>query len=167
MISSEWRRLPPKLQSRLGEYQKVVPVPLAKLANEIGLKVLAATLPAGVSGELRPSQGEFVVKVNRHDSKARQRFTVAHEIAHFLLHRDHIGEGIRDDALYRSMLSDAREAEANRLAADLLMPIAVLKAANEKALRDGESDVTGRLAKEFGVSEAAMKIRLEQLRGLA
>lgn len=167
MFSSEWQRLSPELKSRLHELQKAAPIPLGKLANEMGLKVLSATLPAGVSGELRPDQGKFVVKVNRHDSKARQRFTVAHEIAHFLLHKDHIGDGIRDDALYRSMLSDAREAEANRLAADLLMPMALLKPAYERARQDGAVDFSARLAQEFGVSEAAMKIRLEQLAGSA
>ena len=165
MISTEWRRLSPEIKSKLGELQKNAPVPLGKLANEMGLKVLSATLPAGVSGELRPDQGVYVVKVNRHDSKARQRFTVAHEVAHFLLHKDHIGDGIRDDALYRSTLSDAREAEANRLAADLLMPMALLKPAYERAITDCEGDVAARLAKEFGVSEVAMKLRLEQLRG--
>ena len=57
----------------------------------------------------------------------RRRFTIAHEIAHFLLHRDKIGDQLSDDAMYRSSLSSDDERAANRLAADILMPMGLIQ----------------------------------------
>lgn len=146
----------------VNRYMTEIPVRVSAIAKELGISVLAATLPAGVSGELRPSEGTYVVRVNRHDSKARQRFTVAHEIAHYLLHRDQIGAGITDDVLYRSTLSDAREAEANKLAAEIIMPQSTMdREFREKAGQ--REEVIAQLAEQFQVSEAAMRIRLENL----
>lgn len=110
MGTNELCRVAPSERNVVETHQRQVPVKVSSLAHELGLKILASTLPAGIAGELRPSGGRFVVRVNRHDSKGRQRFTVAHEVAHYLLHREHIGVGITDDVLYRSSLSDAREA---------------------------------------------------------
>ncbi|HCM3005245.1 TPA: ImmA/IrrE family metallo-endopeptidase, partial [Klebsiella pneumoniae] len=96
----------------------------------------------------------------------RQRFTLAHEIAHFLLHRDRIGDGITDDILYRSKLSDFMEVQANRLAADILMPghlleKKLLELTQTVELRDEQK--IERLAEVAGVSTTAIKIRLGKL----
>lgn len=77
-----------------------------------------------------------------------------------MLHRDDIGDGIKDDVLYRSSLSDRREAQANRLAADILMPKGLLESAKEAAEEKGVGDLALYLADEFAVSEAAMRIKL-------
>jgi Zn-dependent peptidase ImmA (M78 family) len=140
-----------------------VPVRLTDIANSLGLSVKAATLPAGISGEIRPDAdhpGSYVIRVNRHDAKRRQRFTVAHEIAHFLLHRDAIGDGIMDDVLYRSNVSNAQEAQANRLAADILVPQSLLTQWLENARVLNISDAVTFLADRFEVSEASMRIKL-------
>ena len=112
-MSSEsyaWRKLNDAYRATILRFQEQTPVDLAGLARHFGLVVKAATLDPGKSGEIRPSGGgSYIIKVNRHDSVGRQRFTVAHEIAHFLLHREHIGTGISDDALYRSNQSDQIE----------------------------------------------------------
>ena len=161
MTSREWIRLEDAERDVLIDEQREFPVKLSRIARRLGVKLIASTLPVGVSGEIRPDgSGNFVIKVNRHDSDRRQRFTIAHELAHYLLHRGQIGSGITDDALYRSSLSDAREAEANRLAADILMPPDAVQAELEVARRLQEEDVVAYLADKFAVSEAAMKIRL-------
>ena len=161
MPSREWQRLPAAQRQTIIQHQAEFPVRLSALARSLGVPVQASTLPPGISGELRPGEdGNFVIRVNRHDAPVRQRFTVAHELAHFLLHRDQIGGGIRDDVLYRSSLSDAREAEANRLAADILMPEEEVWEAYRRQRGMQQEDVVVRLAQQFGVSEAAMKIRL-------
>lgn len=144
------------------EAQRALPVRLGDIARAFNVSVKASTLPAGISGEIRPSGQSYEIKVNRHDSRGRQRFTVAHELAHYFLHRDQIGNGVSDDALYRSTLSDAREAEANRLAAEVLMPKEkVLEAAREYV--GLHEDRAAKLADIFEVSEIAMEIRLSQL----
>ncbi|MGR4864317.1 ImmA/IrrE family metallo-endopeptidase [Caulobacter sp. LARHSG274] len=162
MPSREWAKLSEPARDTLAAHQLEAPVKLATIAKVLGLSLRASTLPAGISGEIRPDgePGNFVIKVNRHDSGRRQRFTIAHEISHYLLHRDQIGNGIADDALYRSSLSDSREAEANRLASDILMPdhLVAEELAAAKAL--GVEDVLAHMADKFEVSEAAMRIRL-------
>src|SRR5215217_1945633 len=125
MMSREWNQIDADERARLEACQVEAPVKLSELGKALGLSIKAATLPVGISGEIRPSPdhpGRYVIRVNRHDSPERQRFTVAHEIGHYLLHRNQIGNGITDDVLYRSTLTDRREAEANRVAADILMP---------------------------------------------
>lgn len=163
MASKEWVRLDEATKDIIRAHQDEAPIKLAALAREMGLELKASTLGVGISGEIRPiegHEGRFLIKINRHDPPRRQRFTVAHEIAHYLLHRDQIGAGLRDDVLYRSSLSDLREAEANRLAADILMPQALVKEWLENARLLHIEDVVSYLADHFEVSEASMKIRL-------
>ncbi|WP_037461403.1 ImmA/IrrE family metallo-endopeptidase [Sphingobium herbicidovorans] len=159
--SPQWRQLSPSVRALIEGFQRSAPVDLQGIARALGLAVKAATLPPGKSGEIRPDgAGGFVIRVNRHDSIGRQRFTVAHEIAHYLLHGDLIGTGISDDALYRSNQSSAVEAEANRLASDIVMPSALVANAAQVAQRVGVQDLNAQLAESFQVSPAAMKIKI-------
>jgi hypothetical protein len=138
-----------------------IPVPVGQLAHALGLKVYRAPMEPELSGLIKPSDGgSFEIHVNKYESQERQRFTVAHEIAHFLLHRSLIGEGVRDSVLYRSSLGSRIEAEANRLAADIVMPaFMVRQELSERGGMLGES-VVAELADRFRVSEQAMRIRL-------
>lgn len=158
----EWSLVDEGSKDLVSKHMASVPVGVGAIARDLGLKVLAATLPVGVSGEIRPGGigAGFTIKVNRHDSPARQRFTVAHEIAHFLLHREQIGSGISDDVLYRSSLSDQREAEANRLAADILMPDPVIERFRHELSGQSDESIVTTIANSLNVSEAAVAIRL-------
>ena len=103
-----------------------IPVRVAGLAQELGLEIVLAALSPNISGMIEPSKtarNGFKVKINKFENDERQRFTAAHEIAHYLIHRDHIKNGIVDSAMYRSNLSSFKEAQANNLAADILMPV--------------------------------------------
>src|SRR3546814_18529596 len=64
----------------------------------------------------------------------RRRFSIAHEIAYFALHRNLIGDGVTDDAMYRSNLSSAVEVQANRMAAGILMPWHLIREATDKGI---------------------------------
>jgi Zn-dependent peptidase ImmA (M78 family) len=66
-----------------------------------------------------------------------------------------IGDGLTDDEFYRSELSNTQEAEANSLAADILMPFKLLN----ELTADGMKDLD-QLAARFGVSQPALRIRL-------
>lgn len=138
------------------------PVDLDAMAAELGLTVIRSkSLGGDVSGSIRRSRTGFIVRVNADHPVTRQRFTLAHEIGHFVLHRDLIGDGITDDALYRSTLGGDIETQANRFAADILMPARLVR----QVWREGERSLVG-LTERFGVSEDAMRIRLRSL-GLA
>jgi Zn-dependent peptidase ImmA (M78 family) len=141
------------------EHQKEIPVQTVPLANALGFKVYRVPgWPNELSGMIRKNDdapGGFDIYVNADHPEVRRRFTIAHEIAHAVLHPQLIGDGITDDALYRSGLSNAVEAQANRLAADILMPRDKLK----EQVAQGITSVTA-LAHNFNVSEQSMAIRL-------
>jgi len=138
------------------------PVDLLGMAGSLGLTVdMDARLSADVSGQIiRAGTGSagYHIDVNKAHSPNRKRFTLAHEIAHYLLHRDLIGDGIEDDALYRSRLGGAVEVEANKLAAQMLMPAQLVRNVYRLV-----KDMAG-LTAAFQVSDEAMRIRLRELR---
>lgn len=159
----EWNKLTPEERHIIEPFLQEVPVRIASIARALGVEVKSATLKPRISGQIQKSETSasgFRIRVNRHESPTRQRFTIAHEIGHYLLHRDEIGDGIEDTILYRSTLSDYREAEANRMAAELLMPrkkiLEFLKLFGGSATRT----VAQAMAEKFDVSEAAMCVRL-------
>lgn len=152
------KELAPSVRHVLERHQRSAPVKVGALAADLGLTVLRSDLPLGISGMLSrdpDDRQKWIVRVNRHEHKHRQRFTIAHEIAHFLLHRDEIQDGIADDSFYRSGLSERREWEANRLAADILMPWDLVR-----TLASAGNLTASDLASALEVSEAAMNIRL-------
>ncbi len=69
----------------------------------------------------------IVSRVKVADPTVRKHFTVAHELAHFLIHRNRFSNRLVEDRMYRSGLGSGVEAEANRLAADLLMPRRIIR----------------------------------------
>ena len=121
--SNEWNMVNLDQQNIIKKYLSDYPVKLGAIAKELGIVVKLATLPANISGEIKETNNVVTIKINRHDVGARQRYTLAHEIAHFLLHRHLLQTGISDDVLYRSSQTNAVESEANRLAADIIMPV--------------------------------------------
>jgi hypothetical protein len=145
----------------IAKYQIQAPVDVVAIATELGLNVWAMALPANISGKifrdpLNGGQSGFSVAVNSQDAFVRQRFTVAHEIAHFVLHRERLESGdLIDDAMYRSGLSSKEETAANRLAADILMPMPLIQTLVSAGIREPQS-----LANKLQVSLAAIKIRL-------
>ncbi len=158
--SFEWNRIGNNERQAILKYHDQLPVKLSSITTELGLKVKSATLDTGVSGEIKKDGDHYLIRVNRHDVKERQRFTVAHEVAHFLLHKDLIGDGIVDDILYRSTLTDSLEAEANRLAADILLPwTKIMECYNNM----GDLKIEERIEKVASIAEVsvtAIKIRL-------
>ena len=151
---------PEKLQV-VAKHQHSAPIQTVPLAQELGLKVWhVPNWPKELSGKIERStthggSSGYAIFVNESHHKNRRRFTTAHEIAHFILHSDLIGDGIADDALYRSKLANAVEAQANKLAADILMPWQLLN----QQIENGVNSVL-KLAEVFQVSESAMAIRM-------
>jgi Zn-dependent peptidase ImmA (M78 family) len=144
--------------------RKSPPTDLMGLARDLGLRINYADLDsvAGMIEMVRSERGpEFMITINKTDNGNRQRFTLAHEIAHFIKHRKQLeGGDIIDNAMYRSLLPEPMEWEANRYAAQLLMPLSAMKKLWNEGLRDPAV-----IATRLGVSEQAAKIRIDQLRG--
>ena len=151
-----------KFSEILIKHQTSYPVKAIPVAKDLGLKVYVSdTLSENVSGMIRKDQNHggksgYAIFVNNKHVNARKRFTIAHEIGHYVLHRELIGDGIIEDALLRANgLTNSIERQANAFAADLLMPWKLL----EVASADGFSSVEA-LAEAFEVSTDAMSYRI-------
>lgn len=136
------------------------PVQTIELAEALGINVFYVDWPDNVSGRIQRDEENggpsgYAILVNKRHHPHRRRFTIAHEIAHFVLHQHQIGDGVYDDALYRSGLPRRVEFQANRLAADILMPLDALGRALDRGI-----DSVEELARHFQVSNSAMSIRL-------
>jgi Zn-dependent peptidase ImmA (M78 family) len=122
---------------------------------------------AEVSGLVLREGAKVYIGVNKRHSLTRRRFTLAHELAHALLHdgkKVHYDEKFRVD--YRSEISsqgtDVEEMEANFFAACVLMPRKFLEV--EPTVREldavDSSNAVALLAGKYQVSAHSMSIRL-------
>lgn len=141
------------------------PVPIERLARQRGMKVQFSPLDPALSGMAFVKDGVPFIGVNSLHHPNRQRFTIAHEMAHHILHADLLAGGVHVDTavLRRDTLAgkgiDADEIEANNFAAELLMPeqwLAPLVEGVDVADDEGLAVV----AKKFKVSVAALQFRL-------
>src|SRR4051812_14358580 len=131
-----------------------LPVPVEAIAEDLlGLRVVEE--PLDVSGLLYP--GERLIVLNAHEALVRRRFTLAHEIGHWVCQ---CLEGTEAPVFCRhqdvAVSADrALEREANIFAAELLMPPDVVG-----SLYDGSPEA---LSERLGVSGLALAWRLYSL----
>ena len=95
-----------------------------KKANFDGIEIINDDLSAEISGLIEyASDGGFIIAINKYHSYERRRFTLAHEFAHYAMHKEYIikNKKIIDTALFRDRKSEI-ENEANEFASKLLMP---------------------------------------------
>jgi hypothetical protein len=94
--------------------------------GQLGLAVMMVDLGTNAGEIFRDIRkggfSGYSIRVNIKDVWVRQRFTVAHELGHFLRHRNRVQNRLIDDRMYRSGHGKTVEYEANSLAAELLMP---------------------------------------------
>lgn len=157
-----WARVAPEEFAIVKEAIVEHPVRVGELAQKLGLDVFRSPLPPKISGMIRPKADGvgYEIRVNKYEVPERQRFTLAHEIAHFLLHKSDIRAGVVDSVMYRSALTSRKEAEANRVAADIVMPMGAVR--RELLALGGipTEEVAKELALRFKVSLPAMRVRL-------
>jgi Zn-dependent peptidase ImmA (M78 family) len=135
-------------------------VPIVDIARNYELLVKEVDLGsfgAKVAGFIDPLQK--IIYVNQKDKPQRQAFTVAHELAHWILHQEKLhSEPDKYAVLYRMPLGaktdDKVEKEANAFAARLLVPRELLEKYKDK------SNVAT-IANIFGVSEELIGYRLQ------
>lgn len=154
--------------------------------------VLDAHLPKGVLGAIDFTKNEISIDVKQCETKERARFTLAHELGHYILghakyisrercYDSHLGE-IREDVSMKDVMR--LEWQANQFASSLLLPKkqfvrAFLEQARVRGIYDrgfgslfvdeqqcnkaSLNLVTHSLMRQFNVSKAVVIIRLKQL----
>lgn len=168
------RKNPERIAESLLEEYNITeyPIDIKKLIKKAGLQLIEMKLPADVSGVLEVNKSEYTVFVHKDHHIHRQRFTMAHELGHFLIHHPK-STHIDRKSFFRSPSStetlNYEEIEANRFAASILMPkkwvIDEIEnfASQHGDLIDSDKDLIIYLVDKFNVSYAAMAFRLQNL----
>jgi len=136
------------------------PVDIQEVCRRLGVTLLlfkrekVGTL-LGISTRMNTSSGPVnVISVNSRLSTGRMRFTIAHELGHCVLNH----KGIVLNGAPGIKYSKLEESNADRFAAELLMPDGMLAA--EWCWHEPDY-----LARRYGVSLGAMNIRLKKYVG--
>lgn len=129
---------------------------VAHLKNKRGIQIEIFKKDFGKGGrgiqitEPTPKGDNLIIAYNKNHHVHSQRFTVAHELGHFLLGHTRNGHDHYLD-LFDEGSGDPKEIEANQFAAELLIPATLLKIDIENGIRDVPT-----LSKKYWVSELAM-----------
>ena len=156
------------------DHMRDEPVNVAAILADLGVSYTEKVINSGESGWIELKDGLFEVTVNASESPQRQRFTAAHELAHYLMHRDILRVGKLNrhtDRLFgagRAHNRDAplqhrHEVQANKLAAQIIMPASRIREVWAAHPHTDRSTKIESIAKQFDVSKAAMEIRLKTL----
>lgn len=147
------------------------PVPVDQIAASHGIQIIRSAAEWSESGFLLRDADRIIVGINGRNSPKRQRFTIAHELGHWLLHEGKrliVDQSVminkRDDV--SSQATDRQEIEANQFAAELLMPRDFIANELNRQMSTGISsreELITALARTFNVSNDAMGWRLINL----
>lgn len=143
-----------------------IPVPIEEIARSLQMRVSRAP-SRDFSGLLIRKDGRALIGINSREAPVRQRFTIAHEIGHFVLHpqKDAFVDYRRERG--EGETRPPRERHADMFAAALLMPRKQLLKDFRRLAKDGYTDqITAALAKQYAVSEDAMRFRLLNLNSI-
>lgn len=142
------------------------PLDIRQLVNKLfHIEIEEADLGRDVSGFLERIDSKWKIYVNRFESEARKRFTIAHELGHFVCHREKYASGeitAPDQIFFRDDSLSTTEKEANDFAANLLIPEDLFR----EQVKLGNRKIID-LAAKFKLSTAAVKYRAFKLGMLA
>ena len=141
--------------------------------EDIRLKDIAAALGVEdvVEGHLEGAAASLVTLGDRtmiriSDSEpylGRKRFSIAHELGHFVLGHGHTLQKICSNHDLNTWYGGSEEAQANTFAADLLLPGKLVEPLCDVDASDISFDLIREIASEFRVSLTATAIRFVRL----
>ncbi|MHA4895776.1 ImmA/IrrE family metallo-endopeptidase [Pedobacter sp. PWIIR3] len=143
-----------------------LPIEPEQCAKRLNVNVHSSQLDDDISGIFVAEDDVYYIIYNEFENIQRRRFTIAHELGHFLLHKNSkLFVDRKQNALYRNSNSSTgesiKEREANAFAAALLMPKSYIE--DELAKLSIDDDIIEKLANNFNVSKMAMSFRLSNL----
>ncbi|PTO81358.1 hypothetical protein CWN98_21500 [Vibrio splendidus] len=132
---------------------------IARVFN-IGVEYVPLELEESGSLAFNSDREQWMITINSLHHPKRQRFTFAHEIAHFFLHRNK-QNNFSDTVFFRAEnVNSHLEFEANNFAGALLMP----KENFVNFIRNNSNSIQD-ISNEFNVSAMAVKVRADVIRG--
>jgi len=152
------------------------PVDVETIIDIAGVPIVERVLVDGIRGTIGDVAGQRSIILNRRhrfSSEQERRWVLAEELGHILLgHR--LVESTQPGKSTIGLLEERRvlyEKEARAFAAELLMPFFEVRrrwfTISQERLVEGElslEDRVKRLAEEFSVTPAAMRVRLQQMK---
>jgi Zn-dependent peptidase ImmA (M78 family) len=150
------------------------PIPVEELAEGVDALIVRNNFDGPESGFTLRDGERIIIGINTRTSRKRQRFSIAHEIGHVVLHPlntlivDHsVRMDWRDDV--SSLGTNKQEIEANAFAAALLMPQGMIinRVKGYTSHVSSRDELIADLARVFDVSTEAMGFRLINLGILA
>jgi Zn-dependent peptidase ImmA (M78 family) len=142
-------------------YITSAPVPIVDLLEFIGLGLIRSEFADGEISGVIDLEKKYLY-VNKNDSFERQRFTIAHELGHWILHRSEMQSNKEIAVLYRRSIgtseNPAWEQEADCFAGNLLVPEFLLKRTIAELEKTGLAE-DALLAKQFEVSRPVIGYR--------
>lgn len=135
------------------------PIDLEAIYKLYNIEIIYEAMDKEISGILEKRRSGWIVFVNQWHHLHRQRFTLAHELAHFFLHRNIMQKFT--DVSYFSRTNEKRskmEIEADQFAANLLMPKEIFI----EQIESGNNSISN-LSDIFKVSMLAVKFRAKNL----
>lgn len=146
---------------------------IEELIKKMNIKLIAKEFDEDISGLFFIKDGIPVITFNCKENERRIRFTIAHELGHYILHSNEqkiFLDKKQKQVLYRNSVSSSgeyhKEREANSFAAALLMPKILI----EDKMKDIEiyefnelESLIEKMANDFQVSTQAMSFRLSNL----
>lgn len=146
---------------------KSSPVPIEEILRKFNIRIGEASSKE-YSGLLIRKESGALIGLNCDEPYSRRRFTMAHELGHFLfdLSSDAFVDRIEHRDAKNVLNKDAKEIRADMFAAALLMPREFLKNDFTKIRQQGVflQEHLELLADKYAVSKQAMKYRLANLK---
>jgi Zn-dependent peptidase ImmA (M78 family) len=139
------------------------PVDVYRIAKFLGFEVYPFEFPDSTDGLTFIEDNIKTIGINSNHAPVRQRFSIGHELGHYLMGHENYDHGatyIEDRPSFMDP-QHRQEVEANEFSAQLLMPPTMLKRDVSEVGLD-----SALLSKRYEVSEQAMWIQLIDL-GLA
>lgn len=131
---------------------------IVRLIHSLGIKYVSKPMNDQMSGYLKKVGDSWEIGVNSLHHPRRQKFTLAHELGHYFLHRDG-HSSFEDEVIFpRNQESNPMEWEANNFAAQFLMP----KDEFKTLVASGTTSVDD-IARHFDVSTMAVRVRAKKL----
>lgn len=134
------------------------PIDLPNLCHVLGIGIKYLPLENNISGKLHHDGSRWVINVNSLHHPRRQRFTIAHELGHYFLHRSS-QDKYEDTTFHRGRSYSQKELEADNFAGALLMP----KEEFKMFIRSNSNKIDD-IAEYFGTSSLAIKKRADVIR---